>query len=131
MNQDIYIPPETPQQAVEEFYREKRGSAPSIPEALQYLEEEIIELAHELYCYDCDEFLSEEGEQDDESVAKELADVMFTLYGVAIAADIDLDKAFRLVVESNMRKQKTPDGKVHKVQKGESYIEPDMSGALL
>lgn len=128
MNQAIYIPPETPQQAVEEFYREKRGSAPSIHEALQYLEEEMIELAYELYCYDCHEFLSEEGEQDDESVAKELADVMFTLYGVAIAADIDLDKAFRLVVESNMTKQKTPDGKV---QKGESYIEPDMSGALL
>ena len=53
---------------------------------------------------------------------------MFTLYGVAITVGVDLDEAFRLVAESNMTKQKTPEGKVIK---GPDYIEPNMESALL
>lgn len=117
------------QQAVEEFYREKRGSIPSFEEAWLYFKEEVGEAEEEA---------EERGEWsweaipvefiDREKLAKELADVLFTAYGVAIAAGIDLDKSFQLVAESNMTKQKTTEGKV---VKGDSYVEPEMSGALL
>jgi NTP pyrophosphatase (non-canonical NTP hydrolase) len=114
------------QQAVEEFYRQKRGSNPDLREALAYLDEE----ASEFYATVEDDIfrvISIE-DVDRKHFAKEAADLMFTLYGVAITVGVDLDEAFRLVAESNMTKQKTPEGKVIK---GPDYIEPNMESALL
>lgn len=115
--------------AVEEFYRAKRGTIPFFEEAWRYFKEEVGEAEEEA---------EERGEWAWEAIpiefinrhtlAKELADVLFTLYGVAIAANIDLDEAFRLVAASNMTKERTPEGKV---RRGESYIAPNMASALL
>jgi len=133
-DQMIYLPPDTPQGLVAEFYREKRGSVPSLEEAADYLEEEYWEVDKELFKWEGDINVSRQWvprlveEVDRAHLAKELADVLFTAYGVAIAAGIDLDKAFELVCISNMTKERTPEGKV---QKGEAYQEPDMSEALL
>jgi predicted HAD superfamily Cof-like phosphohydrolase len=119
-DQTIYLPPESYQQEVEQFYMVKRGSVPKLEEAWHYLIEERGEV-NAVIVYDPEETKREH-------LAKELADELFTLYGVAIAAGIDLDKAFQLVCDSNMTKEYTPDGKV---LKGENYREPDMREALL
>lgn len=115
--------------AVEEFYRTKRGSLPAFDEAWHYFKEEVGEAEEEVE--EREEWSWEPKPVDfvnRERLAKELADVMFTLYGVAIAANIDLDEAFRLVVESNMTKERTTEGKV---RKGEAYRAPNMETALL
>lgn len=64
-------------------------------------------------------------------VAKELADVLYVVYGTALVYGIDLDWAFQKVHESNMSKL-GPDGKPiyredGKVLKGPNYAPPDMS----
>ena len=50
---------------------------------------------------------------------KEMADMMYTLYGYAIARGYNLDAAFEAVHESNMTKEFTPTGKI---QKGVNYV---------
>ena len=97
---------------VRNFYKEKRGSLPDVWEAWKYFEDEVVEL---------DEAI------DSNHVAKEAADVLFTLVGYCLTMGIDLDKAFQLVCESNMTKEFTPEGKI---QKGSNYVEPDMSSAI-
>lgn len=124
----IYI--ETYQDDVAEFYRVKRGSTPILEEASDYFIEECSEAYRELTARGewSDEVLSIY-EVDREKLAKELADVLFTAYGVAIAAGIDLDVAFEIVARDNMEnKVKTEDGKV---QKREGYTPPNMEPALL
>ena len=106
-------------ESVRQFYAEKRGSLPTTKEAAHYFVDELEELTE-----------IQEAGWSIENVghfAKEAADVVFTLAGLCAARGIDLDEAFRLVCESNMTKQYTPEGKV---QKGPGYREPDMSSAL-
>lgn len=114
--------------AVEEFYRTKRGSLPTLEEAWAYFLEEVAETGECLFDDDCCGEVRDDHEIDREHLAKELGDAKFTLEGLAIAANIDLDEAFRLVVASNMTKERTPEGKV---RKSESYIAPNMASALL
>lgn len=101
-------------ESVRRFYAEKAGRVPRIGEAADYLVEEWREF--------------KDSEDGSEHQAKELADLVFTLAGYALAVGIDLDVAFRLVAESNMTKEPTPTGKV---RKGAAYVEPDLSAALL
>jgi len=68
-----------------------------------------------------------------EAVAKELADVVVVAYGGAIELGIDLDRAIRLVMASNMTK--LPNGAPvlradGKVTKGPNYSPPDMSSCV-
>lgn len=69
-----------------------------------------------------------------ESVAKELADLVYVAYGTAISLGIDLDEALRRVHASNMSKL-GPDGKPKlredgKILKPDTYVEPDMTGVV-
>ena len=101
--------------AVRAFYAEKTSvKVPPFHEAQLYVSEEWSE------------FL--EAAPGSEHEAKELADLVFTLAGYALAVGIDLDVAFRLVCESNMTKERTLSGKV---QKGADYVEPDMREAMV
>ena len=102
------------QERVREFYREKRGTLPTLDEAVEYMEEEIEELT--------------DGHETIESFLKEAADVMFTLYGVCEVLGVDLDDAFIKVCESNMTKEFTESGKV---SKGAMYRAPDLSGSRI
>ena len=66
-----------------------------------------------------------------DQIAKEAADLLYVVYGMAVALGIDLMEAFRRVHASNM--SKLVDGKPvlrddGKVLKGPNYFEPDMSG---
>lgn len=67
-----------------------------------------------------------------ENLAKELADILYVVYGCALVYGIDLDKAFATVHESNMSKLDPETGKPifredGKVLKGPNYAPPDMS----
>jgi predicted HAD superfamily Cof-like phosphohydrolase len=67
-------------------------------------------------------------------MAKELADINVVTYGAASAIGVKLSEVFEEVHESNMTKVQ-PDGKViknsyGKVQKGQSYIEPNVFSIL-
>lgn len=112
-----------PMAAVEDFYFYLRGSTPTLNESWEYMEEEYFEVIRELECSDIEGFR--------ERLAKELADLMFTVYGVALAADIDLDAAFGLVAESNMTKAPATMESMGKIQKGPNYVAPDMTWSLL
>jgi predicted HAD superfamily Cof-like phosphohydrolase len=62
-------------------------------------------------------------------VAKELADLLYVVYGTAVAAGIDIDKVFDKVHKSNMTKstKKDPGGKIIK---GDDYVPVDMATIL-
>lgn len=66
-----------------------------------------------------------------EELAKELADLLYVVYGTAEELGIPLEKVFHAVHESNMSKV-WPDGTVKrndfgKVLKPETYTKPDLS----
>lgn len=66
-----------------------------------------------------------------EALAKELADLLYVVYGTAEELDIPLDAVFETVHDSNMAKL-WPDGQVHyneygKVIKPPTYKTPDLS----
>ena len=63
--------------------------------------------------------------------AKELADVLYTVYGAAVEQGIDIDTVFRIVHASNMGKL-GDDGKPTyredgKIMKGPNYKPPDLN----
>src|SRR5690606_8178176 len=66
------------------------------------------------------------------NLAKELADLVYVIYGLAVTFGIDLDEAVKRVHESNMSKL-GEDGKPiyredGKVMKGPNYQPPNMNG---
>ena len=64
-------------------------------------------------------------------LAKELADLLYVVYGTAVTFDIPIDKVFHLVHESNMSKLGNDGKPVYredgKVTKGPNYKPPDLS----
>ena len=77
------------------------------------------------------EILSGKKEFDRKALAKELADMLYIVYGTAEAFDIPIDLVFRHVHVSNLSKL-DDDGKPiinehGKIQKGPNYVPPDLS----
>lgn len=106
----------TSQQQVVDFYRAKAPGPANAIFRMGLLLEELAELHQALKC------------GSEEEIAKEMADVMYTLYGLAEAMGIDLDVAFEIVHASNMSKPRASNGA--KVPKGSGYIPPDLSRAM-
>ena len=105
------------QEMVTDFYKALRSRPVNPSEALYLLREELEELEDSI---NLDAIPTEQ--------LKEMADVVYTLYGYAISKGWDLDKAFELVHESNMSKEFTVDGKV---AKGAGYVPPDLSECVI
>lgn len=67
-----------------------------------------------------------------DKIAKEMSDVLYVVYGTAVALGIDLEEAFRRVHQSNMSKLGVDNRPIFredgKVLKGDNYFEPDMTG---
>lgn len=65
-----------------------------------------------------------------ENLIKELADLLYVIYGYAVTFGIDLDEAFKRVHESNMSKLDDNGKPIYredgKVMKGPNYKKPDM-----
>jgi len=66
---------------------------------------------------------------DYENLAKELADLLYVVYGTADEAGIPIDRVFNEVHNSNMTKTPAKDAG-GKVQKGQNYRPPDIEAAL-
>jgi predicted HAD superfamily Cof-like phosphohydrolase len=89
--------------------------------------EEVMEVMQELVYYP-------EDTDAREHLAKELADLLYVVYGTADLLDIPLETVFRAVHESNLTKI-GPDGKVirredGKILKPDTYRPADVHGAL-
>ncbi len=84
---------------------------------VKLIKEEFLELCEAL----CDGGTREE-------VAKEIADLMYVVYGAAVEWDIDLDKVFNVIHNSNMsKKDGHKDSVTGKWIKGSSYKAPILS----
>ena len=96
---------------VTEFHRAFEISLetkPTVPD------EAVRSLRIRLIQEEFDELQAALGEQDLAAVAKELADLLYVVYGTAVSCGIDLDPVFREVHRSNMTKvggHKRADGK--------------------
>jgi len=81
-----------------------------------------------------DEFMDKEGEMygdfDKQKVAKELADLLYVVYGAADCFDIPIDAVLREVHRSNMSKL-GPDGKPIRREDGKVLKGPNFSPANL
>ena len=97
---------------VVDFYREKVGRRPTVHAAWAYLMEEIEEL---------------KDARSPEDELKELCDVIYTAIGYGYSRGWNVDRAFELVHQSNMTKERTESGKV---QKGDGYVPPYLGGCL-
>ena len=99
------------QQMVKEFHEQfdiHIATTPSIPdEATQILRDRLIQEEFE-------EFQEAMQSKDLPAIAKELADVLYVVYGTAVSLGIDMEPVFQEVHRSNMSKiggHKREDGK--------------------
>jgi len=87
---------------------------------MRLIDEEVAEVCEALY----------EGTK--QELAKELADLLYVVYGTAAAYGIPIDEVFNRVHESNMSKLGEDGKPVYrddgKVLKGPNYKEPSMEG---
>ena len=99
------------QAMVEEFHRKFEiaiGRTPSLPE------EDTRRLRIRLIQEEFDELQEAMDKQDLASVAKELADLLYVVYGTAVSYGMDMEPVFREVHRSNLSKvggYKRSDGK--------------------
>lgn len=98
-----------------------------------YPEQSVVELRKRLITEEYNELMEaiDKADPNINHIAKELADLLYVVYGTGIAYGIDMDSAFDAVHVSNMSKL-TADGKVlrredGKILKSDQYKEPDMS----
>lgn len=84
------------------------GTLPAVPDAA------TCALRMRLIQEECDELREALAQRDVEAVAKELADVLYVVYGTAVSCGIDMTPVFQEVHRSNMSKvggHKRADGK--------------------
>lgn len=94
--------------------------------------QEELNLRYELITEELDEVLAElNPDLNKAKLAKELADLLYVVYGTAISFGIDIDRVFEEVHKSNMSKLGDDGKPVHrddgKVMKGPNYRLPDLS----
>jgi len=112
------------------FGKENEFSLANVEHQLTLIEEEADELWHEVNGVDSSGFLFQKDIQK-EKLTKELCDLIYVCYDMAIALELPVNEAFSRVHESNMSKI-GEDGKPiyredGKVLKGPNYKKPDLS----
>jgi predicted HAD superfamily Cof-like phosphohydrolase len=120
----------TKQEKVAEFHKACNSNGGSLKLRRELITEEFCELIDEIIEIENDSPLADKAK-----AAKELADLLYVIYGTAEVLGIDADAAFEAVHWSNMTKRDPITDKVikderGKVLKGELYQPPDMSSAL-
>jgi len=80
-------------------------------------------LYSDLVCEEFHEWM-EAGFNDPEAELKEMADLVYVLYGYAIARGYDLDKAFSLVHENNLSRMRQDDGTIKRREDGKIIKNP-------
>lgn len=104
------------------------NESPTIPDI------DTIEVRFRLIEEELDEVVEAIIEEDFEAIAKELADLLYVVYGTGHNFGIDLDAAFAEVHRSNMTKLDENGQPIFredgKVLKGPNYEEADMSKVI-
>lgn len=133
----LHTEPYEPMRALREFHaafdvprfieQDKQGRAQTLRLRARLIAEEACEVDAEIIA-------ALEGDGDYEGMAKELADLLYVVYGTADALDIPLEAVFQEVHRSNMSKL-GEDGKPiyredGKVLKGPNYRPADVRRAL-
>ena len=136
-----------PVQMVEEFHRAaghpcRQAKDPGYPEPAEYIQrqrliaeefDELSEVMGYVVQAQTDPTVTEsEMRKEREFMAKEMADLLYVIYGSALALGIDLNEAFRRVHASNMTKFdgvmiKDASGKV---KKGPAYTAPTLEDCV-
>ena len=114
-------PEKTPTEMVEE-YAKTSGQKPDAGLYATLIEEEFDEWLYEFLDYD--------SRKKDE--LKELADLLYVIYGYANARGWDVEEALRRVHNNNMRRMYQPDGTIKrradgKIEKNKDYPKVDLS----
>lgn len=127
MNDQWYT---TSQDRVTEFHRVFRQRVSDVPELIP----EIFGLRKRLIDEERQEFYDELDAMDLVKAAKELADLLYVVYGTAVSFGIDLDAVLAEVHESNMTKLDDHGNPIFqddgKVLKGPNYREADVAKVL-
>lgn len=119
-----------PVDLVREFHRvygvtNRESPQAQIPEA---------HLRRMLILEECKEFIEASYEDDIEHIAKELADIIYVVYGAALCYGINLDEVVAEVHRSNMSKLGLDGRPIYredmKVLKGPNYREPKLKEIL-
>jgi len=115
-----------PDQVSDEFFTKTERRIRLIQEEFEEVEEAIIHLEDTRL-----NLTSSTKEEATEELAKELADLLYVVYGTAEELGIPLEWVFKAVHKSNMSKV-WPDGTVKrndfgKILKPDTYVKPDLS----
>jgi predicted HAD superfamily Cof-like phosphohydrolase len=122
----------TPYDMVKEFRtkfeKENKFSNLNCERQFTLIDEEVEEIYQEIYD---DFFLRENKEIDKASLTKEICDLIYVCYDMAIALELPIEEAFKRVHQSNMSKLgedgkpiKRDDGKI---LKGPNYTKPKLT----
>lgn len=91
----------------------------------------ISEETHEVFTELFPEYENNPNSPIKSKVAKELADLLYVVYGTAATFDIDIDTVFKQIHVSNMSKLGNDDKPLYrkdgKITKGPNYQPPDLS----
>lgn len=100
------------------------------PDRASFPDEATMQLRLKLIAEEVSEFAESVQEEDLVNAAKELADILYVVYGAGIAMGINLDQVFHDVHNSNMSKLGADGKPVYredgKVVKGPNYYKPDL-----
>jgi predicted HAD superfamily Cof-like phosphohydrolase len=121
------------QKMVEEFHRKFGGAIATKPLALSDISAMLIFLRRKLIKEEARELEEELVYSNRISlvpIAKEMADLLYVVYGTAVSLGIDLEPIFEAVHKSNMTKNGAADGS-GKILKGDSYVPPDVESILI
>lgn len=114
-------------------YLREWGRATGAPQGVYWPQPDHVRLRIRLITEEAQEvrdalltFLRDGRAGDRPNLAKELADLVYVVYGTAAELGIDLDEAIKRVHESNMTKDFSQPSGHTKAMKGEGYREPYM-----
>lgn len=102
----------TPTECVKEFYKQL-GTKPEPTMALRLVLEEFSEFWDEV-----EEEHRDYKPEDSEKTLKELADLVYVIYGYALSRGWDLDEAFCRVHSNNLGRMRQPDGTIKRREDG-------------
>lgn len=105
-----------------------------VPARATFPDEETMQLRLKLIAEEVSEFAESVQEGDLVNASKELADILYVVYGAGLAMGINLDQVFHDVHNSNMSKLGADGKPVYredgKVIKGPNYTKPDLSWVI-
>lgn len=132
LRKQIEILSKTNFEMVREFH--KAYSCAIAPKPTNKLTPQLLIIRKRLIDEEHKELVEAMEAEDMENIAKELCDLLYVVYGTALAYGIDVDECFREVHASNMSKL-GPDGKPiyredGKVLKGPHYRPPSLKRVL-